>query len=125
MAAIVANGLDMRACGPPLILPFFNEKRIPIARATGRVIRRAAAHDPVDFGGRSRWPTIRRMRARDFNAVARAAIDWERPIVPAATKNFCENIAPLIQTLMLNTSPDRFDHRSGSACRLDLIPLGA
>jgi PAS domain S-box-containing protein len=43
----------------------------------------------------------------------------------AATKNFRKDIAPFIQTLMLKTSPDRFDHCSGSACRLGFDPLGA
>jgi PAS domain S-box-containing protein len=31
-------------------------------------------------------------------------------LVPAATKNFCKDIALLTQALMLETSPDRFDH---------------
>ena len=33
---------------------------------------------------------------------------------------FCKGIAPFTQALMLKTSPDRFDHWSGSACRLGL-----
>src|SRR5260370_9583699 len=47
------------------------------------------------------------------------------PIVPFLTKNFCKNIAPFTQALMLKTSPDRFDHRSGSACRLPWSPHDA
>src|SRR5258708_32971125 len=47
------------------------------------------------------------------------------PIVPAATINFCKDIAPFTQALMLKTSPDRFDHGSGSACRLPWSPHDA
>jgi hypothetical protein len=45
-------------------------------------------------------------------------IDPEKPIVPAATKNSRKYIAPFTQALMFETSPDRFDRWSGSACRL-------
>jgi len=43
-----------------------------------------------------------------------AVFDPEQPIVPAVTKKFCKDIAPFIQTLMLKTSPDRFDRWSGA-----------
>ncbi len=45
-------------------------------------------------------------------------LSMEQLIVPAATKDFCKDIALFTQALMLKTSPDRFDHWSGSACRL-------
>src|SRR5467141_462375 len=38
------------------------------------------------------------------------ASDSEQPIVPAATKYFCKDIALFTQALMFKTSPDRFDH---------------
>jgi hypothetical protein len=38
-------------------------------------------------------------------------------IVPAPKKIF-NDIAPFTQALMLKMLPDRFDHRSASACRL-------
>jgi hypothetical protein len=42
----------------------------------------------------------------------------------ACDKNsFCKDIAPFIQSLILKTSPDRFDHWSGSACRLGFDSL--
>src|SRR5258706_10021245 len=50
---------------------------------------------------------------------------WSSTIVPAATINFCKDIAPFTQALMLKTSPDRFDHGSGSACRLPWSPHDA
>src|SRR5712671_7369614 len=50
---------------------------------------------------------------------------WSSPIVPAATINFRKDIAPFTQALMLKTSPDRFDHGSGSACRLPWSPHDA
>jgi hypothetical protein len=40
-----------------------------------------------------------------------------KPIVPAPAKIF-KDIAPFTQALMLQTSPDRFDHWSTSTCRL-------
>jgi PAS domain S-box-containing protein len=54
-----------------------------------------------------------------------AARDLEQPLVPPATKSFVEDIAQLTPALMLKTSPDRFDHSSGSACRPRFLPSGA
>src|SRR6266550_6186417 len=51
--------------------------------------------------------------------------DEEQLIVPAPTKNFCKDIAPFTQALMLKTSPDRFDHGSASACRPPWSPHDA
>ena len=38
------------------------------------------------------------------------ANDLEQPIVPAATKKLCKDIALFTQALILKTTPDRFDH---------------
>jgi PAS domain S-box-containing protein len=40
-------------------------------------------------------------------------------------QNYCADVAPCAQLLMLKTSPDRFDHSSGSACRPTVFTIGA
>ena len=59
------------------------------------------------------------LRGNDWRGVERRA-----DIGQVQKRKFLQDLALFADALMFKTSPDRFDHRSGSACRPGFDPLG-